>query len=324
MISGHSPRFAVATIFTSVLLFLAIPAFAGQKLAASQPPSSPQDVLTYHGDNLRTGWFSSETQLTASNVNAQSFGLLQTVILDGRVDAEPLVVIHQEIAGYGIHNVVYVATENDSIYAIDAGEGSILWHRSFGSPVPYQYKNHDDNVYPVMGILGTPVIDREAGAMYFVVDSFNGKVDVFFLHAISLSTGSNLVNVAPIQFSEQLPSGKKWTSDPRFHLQRPGLLEANGSIYVAFGSNGDNRPDVSRGMILRYDPATLSQLSGQITNKRNTPAFPYYLSSIWQSGYAPAADSNGDVYFSTGNSNPRTASYSALNRPDRMVHLSAI
>jgi hypothetical protein len=317
-------RNAAAVFRFASILFLAIPALAGHKAAPQPPTSSPQDVLTYHGDNLRTGWFSSETQLTASNVNSQSFGLLQTVALDGRVDGEPLVAMQQTIAGHGVHNVVYVATENDSVYAIDADDGSILWQRSFGTPVPYQYKNYDDNVFPVMGILGTPVIDRNAGALYFVADSYNGKSDTFFLHAISLSTGKNLHKPAAIHFSEQLPAGGKWIFNPKFHLQRPGLLEANGNIYISFGSNGDTQPDKSRGTILRYDPATLTQLSGQITDKRHRPASPYYLSSIWQSGYAPAADQNGDVYFSTGNSDPNNPSYSTTrNRPDSMVHLSA-
>ena len=319
---AHSDNRSASHIF-AIILLLAIPALARHKSAPLQPTSSPQDVLTYHGDNLRTGWFSSETQLTAGNVNSQSFGLLQTVALDGRVDAEPLVVMQQTIAGHGIHNVVYVATENDSVYALDADNGSILWQRSFGTAVPYQYKNYDDNVFPVMGILGTPVIDRNAGAMYFVADSYNGKSDTFYLHAISLSNGKNLLKPAAIHFSEQLPSGAKWTFNPKFHLQRPGLLEANGSIYVSFGSNGDTQPDKSRGTILRYDPATLTQLSGQITDKLHRTAAPYYLSSIWQSGYAPAADQNGDVYFSTGNSDPYKPSYSATrNRPDSMIHLS--
>src|ERR1700722_12059998 len=151
--------------------------FAGVLLVLPLTPvlaQSPQDVLTYHGDTFRTGWFSAETQLTASNVTPQTFGLLQTVTLDGRVDAEPLYVAHEIIAGQGIHNVVYAATENDSVYAIDADSGSILWQRSFGAPVPYTYKDSDDNVYPVMGILSTPVIDRTmsaAGAMYVVADT---------------------------------------------------------------------------------------------------------------------------------------------------------
>lgn len=313
----------ISAAFTlATLLLVAIASMAAPN-KTMEPTSSPQDVLTYHGDNLRTGWFSSETVLTAENVNAQSFGTLEIVPLDGRVDAEPLVVMQQAITGHGVHDVVYVATENKSVYALDANDGSNLWQRHYASPVPYQYKNNDDNVFPVMGILGTPVIDRSAGAIYFVADHYNGTEDAFYLHAVSLSDGRNLLKPALIHFSEQLPSGGKWAFNPKFHLQRPGLLEVNGYIYVAFGSNGDTQPDQSRGTILRYDAATLTQLSGQITNKRNHPASPYYLSSIWQSGYAPAADANGDIYFSTGNSDPKNPSYDpTLNRPDSMVHLS--
>jgi len=317
MSSVYSIRFPSAAILAAVLLSL-FPVISAQ----GATPSSPQDVLTYHGDNLRTGWFSHETQLTASNVNSQSFGLLQVVPLDGRVDAEPLVVMQQAIAGSGVHNAVYVATENDRVYAIDADDGSILWQRSFGHPVPYEYKNYDDNIFPVMGILGTPVIDRSAGAIYFVADSFNGHADTFYLHAVSLSDGSDLIKAVPISFTDLVRGGKKWTFNAKYQLQRAGLLKVNGSIYVAFGSNGDIDSEAARGTLLRYDAATLKQLSGQIINKRYQPVVPYYLSSIWQSGYAPAADANGDIYFSTGNSDPSKPSYSALNRPDSAIHLS--
>lgn len=313
-------RFLRAAIFPAILLL--IPVIAPHQLAQQRSFPSAQDVLTYHGDNLRTGWFSSETQLTASNVTPQAFGLLQTVTLDGRVDAEPLVAMHQTIEGHGVHNVVYVATENDSIYAIDADDGSVLWQQGFGTAVPYQHKCDDDNVFPVMGILGTPVIDRSAGAMYFVADTYDGHVDTFYLHAISLSNGADLVNAVAIQFSQQLPSGEKWVFNPKSQLQRAGLLEANGSIYVAFGSNGDIDSPTARGTLLRYDATTLQLLSGQITNKRTKQSNSYYLSSIWQSGYAPAADPNGDIYFSTGNSDPFKPSFSDLNRPDSVVHLS--
>jgi hypothetical protein len=308
----------------AAVLFMGISAAAAPRRAATKP-GSPQDVLTYHGDNLRTGWFSSETQLTASNVNAKSFGLLHTVPLDGRVDAEPLVVMQQQIQGHGIRNVVYVATENNTIYAIDAGDGTVLWQRRHGTAVPCLYKYpRSCNVFPVMGILGTPVIDRIAGAMYFVTDNYDGKVDTFYLHAMSLSTGRDLFQAGAIRFTTQLPAGKKWTLNPRFHLQRPGLLAANGSIYVAFGSVADLNPDQSRGTILRYDAATLQQSGGQLADQLSHRPVPYYLSSIWQSGYAPAADANGDVYFSTANSDPRNPSYSATrNLPESMVHLSS-
>lgn len=287
------------------------------------PVGTPQDVLTYHGDNLRTGWFSSETQLNTSNVNAQSFGLLQTVNLDGRVDAEPLVALQQLIDNQGLHDVVYVATENNSVYALDASDGSTLWQRNFGAPVPDSYKSGDDNVFPVMGILGTPVIDRTANAMYVVADVYSGGSEAFQLHSISLSNGSDLVTPATIQFSEKELNGTKWVFNSRYHLQRAGLLEANGSIYVTFGSNGDINPNFSRGTIIRYDATTLTRLSGAITDRLGRDQSTYYLSSIWQSGFAPAADANGDIYFSTGNSDPGHGSYLKQgNRPDSMVRVS--
>jgi hypothetical protein len=286
--------------------------------------AAAQDVLTYHGDNYRTGWFSSETQLTTSNVNANSFGLLKAVTLDGRVDAEPLYVTQQSITNKGTRNVVYVATENNSIYAIDAGTGAILWHRKFGAPVPDSYKSGDDNVFPVMGILSTPVIDRGRGNLYFVSDSYNGKTDNFYLHAISLTNGLATIPAVQIKTTALLADGTTWKFNPQFQLQRPGLLEANGSIYVAFGSNGDINPDKSRGVILRYDANTLLRQGGDVTDTLSPNTNTYYLSSIWQSGYGLAADDNGDVYFGTGNSDPGTPSYSAaFNRPDSIVHLSA-
>jgi hypothetical protein len=292
--------------------------------AEKQAPSSPQDVITYHNDNNRSGWFSAETQLTPANVNSSTFGLLKVVSLDGRIDAEPLFVSGQTIQGQGTHDVVYVATEGNSVYALDATSGAILWHSQFGIPVPYFYKNYDDNVFPVMGILSTPVIDRTAGVMFFVSDSLLGQGDVFRLHSVSLSTGRDVVTPAAIQFSETLSDGSQWPFLSQYQLQRPALLEANGSIYVSFGSTGDTVPSQSRGTILRYSATTLLPMTGQLTDKLTQPASTYYLSSIWQSGYGPTADSGGDIYFSTGNSDPNTPSYSqAFNRPDSMVRLSA-
>jgi hypothetical protein len=284
---------------------------------------SPQVVLTYHGDNLRTGWFSAETQLTASNVNSQSFGLLQTVVLDGRVDAEPLYVSQLTVGSQGVHNVVYVATENNSVYAIDADSGTVLWKHTFGTPVPYTYKNNDDNIYPVMGIQSTPVINRTAGVMYVVADTYNGTVDVFHLHCISLSTGKDVVTPATISFTGTLSDGTTWTFNPQYQLQRPGLLLSNNTIYIAFGSTGDSVPTQSRGAILRYNGKTLAQVTGDVTNSLDETVAPYYLSSIWQSGYALATDSLGDVYFATGNSNPNFPSFSkAWNRPESIVRLA--
>jgi hypothetical protein len=308
----------ISVHFLLVALLTVAPAF-GQR----QPSATAANVLTYRADTLRTGWFSSETQLTVAKVNATSFGLLASVALDGRVDAEPLYVSQQTITGKGVHNVVYVATENNSVYAIDAAKGTILWHRIFGTPVPYTYKDNDDNVYPVMGILSTPVIDLTLGNLYFVTDTYNGKTDIFTLHAVSLASGAATIKAVTIEVSATLSDGSEWKLNPKHHIQRPGLLEANGAIYVSFGSTGDTEPAQSRGVIVSYNATTLAQLSSNVTNTLRDTTAPFYLSSIWQSGYAPAADSNGDVYFSTGNSNPVVPSYSAnFNHPNSVLHLS--
>jgi hypothetical protein len=312
-----SPLPAIASVVLSMGLIT--PA----QVAPKASTGTPQDVLTYHGDNLRTGWFSSETVLNTSNVNAQSFGLLQTVLLDGRVDAEPLVALQQTIDNQGVHDVVYVATENDSVYALDAVDGSVLWKRSLGTPAPaFPYKN-DNNVFPIVGILSTPVIDRTAGAMYLVADVYNGSIDAFKLHSISLSNGNDLVKPVTIAFSAKLTDGTTWTFSSQYHLQRAALLEAGGNIYVGIATNGDDNPDVTRGALVAYDAATLKKIGSGLTNKLGDNASNYFLSSIWMSGYGIAADQTGDVYLSTGNSNPAQPTYDkGANYPESVLRVA--
>ncbi len=309
----------------SALSILAVSLFslgsiAFPQVGAKAPTGTPQDVLTYHGDNLRTGWFSNETLLNASNVNPTSFGLLQIVPLDGRVDAEPLVALQQTIQGQGVHNVVYVATENNSVYAIDADSGAILWQVNLGTPASDSYKN-DDNVYPVVGILSTPVIDRTAGVMYVLADVYNGSVDAFQLHAISLSSGKDLGHTT-IQFTAKLLDGTTYTFSSQYNLQRPGLLEANGKIYVAIGGNGDDNP-TTRGALVVYDSATGKKLASGLTNALGQNVDNFYMSSIWMSGYGVASDASGDVYFATGNSDPTKPSYNKSgNYPESVLRVS--
>ena len=117
-------RYSSALLGMAMLALTPLAVQAGEK----QAPSSPQDVITYHNDNNRSGWFSAETQLTPANVNSSSFGLLKVVSLDGRIDAEPLFVSGQTIQGQGTHDVVYVATEGNSVYALDATSGDRKSH----------------------------------------------------------------------------------------------------------------------------------------------------------------------------------------------------
>jgi outer membrane protein assembly factor BamB len=281
-------------------------------------------VLTYHNDSGRTGWNPNERVLTTSNVRASSFGLLHTVHLDGRVDAQPLIVTRQPIARGRLHDVAYVATEQNSVYAIDANSGAVLWSRNLGTPVPDSVKDGDDNVYPVVGILGTPVIDRSRGALFVVADSLEGSADTFTLHALALRTGLDVTAPTVVTVSAPLSNGATWTFDPRFQLQRAGLAASAGSVYVPFGSNGDIDYTKARGTIVRYDEGTLARLDAAVTNRLAERREAYYLSSIWQSGYAPAVDPEGNLLLSTGNSNPDRRTYAgSYNHPEGVLKISA-
>jgi hypothetical protein len=303
---------------------LALLAGAAQVSAASVAPAvAAQDVLTYHGDSGRTGWNANERILTTSSVRPHAFGRLHDVPVDGRVDAQPLVVTKQAIAGGGVHDVVYVATENDSVYAIDANDGTVLWMRNLGTPVPDSDKDGDDNVYPVVGILGTPVIDRSRNAIYLVADTLDGTVDNYVVHALSLDAGADKVQPVTVAISAPLGDGRTWTFGPRYQLQRSGLAADGTSLYVPFGSNSDIDPDKARGTIVRYDKRTLARLDVAITDRLDERREAFYLSSIWQSGYAPALDASGNLFVSTGNSNPDVRSFNpAFNHPEGVLKIS--
>jgi outer membrane protein assembly factor BamB len=281
------------------------------------------DVVTYHNDAQRTGWNARERLLTAATVASRHFGLLWRVPLDGREDAQPLLATAESIGG-GTHDALYLATENDSLYAVDAKDGAVLWMRSLGTPVPDRVKGGNTSVFPVVGILGTPVIDRARNALYCVADTFDGGIDAFVLHAVSLTDGSDLAAPATIAASAQLSDGTTWTFDARVQFQRPGLLEAGGGVYVAFGSNSDVSFRKARGLLLRYDAATLQQTGATLTNSLSGEADPFYLSSIWQSGYAPALGDGGAIFATTGNSNPFRGTYSRkYNHPEGVLKFSS-
>src|SRR6266853_6813386 len=158
-------------------------------------PTNPQSVavLTQHNDNTRAGWNDHETALTTSNVNVQQFGKLFTLTVDGEVYAQPLVVGRVAIGGG--HDVVYVATVNNTVYAFDGDNGKLYWQKSFtraGWRPPRNtdmtgacggnYTNFSGNI----GIVGTPVIDAARGTMYFVARSTTGSTFVQYLHAVNI------------------------------------------------------------------------------------------------------------------------------------------
>ena len=300
---------------------------SGLRIAPVAATPAKVAVYTYHNDTHRTGWNSNEKILTTGNVNASTFGLLHTVALDGRVDAQPLVVPSEPIDGQGTHDVVYVATENDTVYAIDATTGAILASRNLGVSIPNTAKDYDDNVYPVYGILSTPVIDKSRNAIFLVTDTNEGASapDVYRLHKLALNNFADLIPSTVIAPATTLSDGSTYLFQAKHQRQRPGLLESSGRIYVAFGSTGDTQPQISRGSIAGFSANDFTPLThDDYTDRLLEPTTPYYLSSIWQSGYGIAADAQGNVYFSTGNSDNARPSYDpTYNFPDSVLKLSS-
>jgi outer membrane protein assembly factor BamB len=272
---------------------------------------SPDDVqideATYHYDVLRTGWDPYETALTTANVNASTFGELWSQPVDGNVYAQPLYLANVTMPDSTVHNVLYVATCNDTLYAFDADSGATLWVRTFADPahgivaVPASnVSNH--NVWPTIGIVGTPVIDRAANALFLVTDfKVIGSPTTFHhqLHSIALDTGlDNANSPAEVAGEVTMSDGEQAVFSSHAQLQRPGLLVDNGMVYAAFGSHGDNFPSVTRGWVFAYDELTLQPTA--IYTTEIDPATEY-LATIWMAGFGLAADPSGDLYFSTGN-----------------------
>jgi len=265
---------------------------------------APQPVTTYHYDNLRTGWNSNETQLTYATVSDTSkFQLRHRVTLDDQVDTQPLLVPGETIIGGtspGKHDVVYVATEGNTIYAIDATTGAVLLSPNFGHPVPMPQGCNNNG--PNVGIDGTPVIDLPNNTMYVVIYTLESGAPVYRIHALNLSTLADKVPARPVTGSRN-----GYTFQTAWQRQRPGLLLANGNVYAGFGSFCDWGGTNSRGWLLGWqagslNPLPANQLNDVAATAPNNPHNDRFLASIWMSGYGVAADASGSVYFVTGNS----------------------
>jgi PQQ enzyme repeat len=265
-------------------------------------------VTTYHYDSLRTGWNSSETTLTASNF-PPNFGIVATVQLDDQVDAQPLILPNQPIAA-GIHDVVYVATESNSVYAIDASSGQVLIKTNLGPPVPVRLGCPNNG--PHLGITGTPVIDLNRQLLFVIAyvnltPSSSTPTPSYQLHALNLWTLKEETNLSPVTItaSHTLVDGSSYAFSAPYQRQRPGLLELNGVVYAGFGSYCDFDSQYSRGWVLGWNASTLkpypaSQLNDtQTTDPKVNP--PMFLTSVWMSGFGIASDGT-DLYFATGNS----------------------
>jgi hypothetical protein len=277
--------------------------------AALPAHAAAVNVTSWRFDETRTGENLSETQLTPSNVNSTSFGKLYSYGVDGYVYAQPLYLAARTIAG-GTHNVLFVATEHDSVFAFDADKNQQLWKASLidtahGAPagattVPSSDLSTND-IVPEIGITGTPVIDSTAGTLYVVAKSKEGGVYVSRLHALDVSTG-NEKSGSPVIIQGSVPGtgigniNNTIAFQPRWELNRTGLLLFNRHVYVAFGAHGDNGP--YHGWVFSFDAATLQQTGIFNTSPQGKG------DGIWHSGAALAADTVNGVprlFFAAGN-----------------------
>jgi Immunoglobulin I-set domain len=266
-------------------------------LTVSQAQVSGINVLTYHNDLARTGQNLSETNLTLGNVNSMTFGKLGNLVVDAAVDAEPLYVSNLVVAG-SAHNVVYIPTENDSVYAFDADTFAQLWKVSMLGPNETASDNRGCyQVSPIIGITSTPVIDPTAGPhgeIFLVAMSLdNGGNYYQRVHALDLSTGGE-ISGSPIAVQASYPTISGTTTfDPKKYKERAALLLLNGVIYTTWASHCDSGPYT--GWVIGYNETSLQQTSVLDLTPNGSEG------AIWMAGDGPAADSSGNIYFLDAN-----------------------
>ncbi len=288
--------------------------------------SGQTNVLTSNYNNSRTGVNASETVLTPSNVNSSQFGKLFALPVDGQLYAQPLYVANVTIAG-ALHNVVIVATENDTVYAFDAdAAGNALWKSSLvdtahgaasgASALTVPTDTTCTDMQPKIGITSTPVIDPASNTIYVEAKSKENGGFVHRLHALDLLSGAEKspgpkVITASVPGTGDGSSGGFVPFDNLHQLNRPGLLLMNGVIYIAYASHCDYGP--YHGWLLAYDTATFSQ-KGALNFTPNGGD-----GGIWMSGGGLAADSAGNIFLSTGNG---TFDNAGVNLGDSIVKVA--
>jgi len=264
------------------------------QMGAVLPALSQVSVLTQHNDNARTGANLGETILTTANVNSTQFGKLFTRAADAEIYAQPLYVPGIAIPGQGTHNVVYVATMNNTVYAYDADSATAstpLWSVNLGTPIPAgDVQCCCTDISTRIGILGTPVIDLSTNTIYLV--SRNKNADGTYhqwLNALDITTGAQKLS-GPREINATYGT---LTFDTKIQNQRPGLLLSKGVVYIAWASHNDC--GAYHGWVMGYDAATLNQVAVYV----NTPTG--YQGGIWQAAQGLSADSSGNIYLMGGN-----------------------
>jgi outer membrane protein assembly factor BamB len=266
--------------------------------------SAQVSVLTQHNNNSRTGANMNETFLKQANVNVSTFGKLFGMPVDGLVFAQPLYLPNVNLPNGGPHNVVFVATAHDSVYAFDADTGAQLWRRSLGTAVPSSVIA-TPNILIEVGIISTPVIDPSTFTLYVVTKTYENSVQIFRLHALDILRDGAEKLGGPRLVTAQC-NGSAIPNDGAGHVQfvaakenqRAALTLVDGVIYIAFASHEDYTP--FHGWVLAYSAANLEQLATYNTTPNGGEG------GIWMSGQGLVADSKNNVYCITGNSAQET------------------
>jgi hypothetical protein len=266
------------------------------------PMTNAPDVTTYHYDLARDGLNAQEIILTQSNVNSTQFGKIGFFPVDSKVDAEPLYLANVVI-GNQLHNVLYVATEHDSVYAFDADTGAQIWKTSIlGSGETTSDDHNCSQITPEIGITSTPVIDRKQGAngTLFTVGMTKDAGGKYHqrLHALDITTGAEISGSPTEIVASYLGLGDNTQNgnvifDPSQYAERAALLLLNGNIYTGWTSHCDI--GLYTGWVIAYSESTLQQT--QLLNL--TPNG--HEGSIWMSGDGMAADSAGNIYLLDAN-----------------------
>lgn len=282
---------------------------AAMALAVSVTGQAQVNVTTWKNDLARDGANTQETILTTANVNVNTFGKLFEVTVDGDVYAQPLVLTNVSIAG-GTHNVVYVETENDSVYAMDADTGTLYAQVSLipaGGTAVSSMNDLGQNcgdIAPSIGITGTPVIDPTTNTMYLVAKvKVNGSV-VQYLHALDTTTLADEAD-SPVEITAQVPGTASdaesglVTFNPVTENQRPGLALDQGHVLIGWASHCDH--GAYHGWLMSYSAASLQQEAAWNATPNGQPQGTLSMGAIWMSGAAPAIDGSGNIYVATGN-----------------------
>ena len=331
MLKTGSPVSAIFARIAAIIFYCGVYRSSGLFLlfcAVAVPAFGQTSVLTQHNDNARTGQNTSETILNTSNVNVNQFGKLFAMPSDGQVYAQPLYVPGVTING-GVHNVVILATENDSVYAYDAdSSGAPLWKASMvdsahGAGTGEMALNSATTTFctdtqPKVGITSTPVIDPTLKTIYVEAKSTDGTNYFHRLHGLDLLTGNEkspgpIVIAGTVSGTGDGSSNGQIAFDNLNQLNRPGLLLMNGTIYIAYASHCDFGS--YHGWLFAYDAATFAQKSVYVTTPNGG------LGGFWMSGAGVAADASGNIFIASGNGTFDTTNVPAGETGDTILKL---